>query len=272
MVDTDGLPVTSVFFDIDGTLTSFKTSHVPASTRAAIAACRRKGIKAALATGRSPHEYEGVRKVLNMDFDGTVCMTGQVVFDSSSVCRRRESLDPFDVRLLLDYLRRHPDVGVHFSEFDYGYLNVLSPEISALYESLGDTAPSVVIDDPFERTRNHPLYQFSVFLSDQKAREVSGLFRHTRSMRWHKDFADFIPDDGGKDKGIASLLEAWGLKRENCMVFGDGENDIDMIEYAGIGVAMGNASDMVKAHADYVTSSVDDDGIMNAMRHFGLIA
>ena len=55
------------------------------------------------------------------------------------------------------------------------------------------------------------------------------------------------------------------------MAFGDGGNDIEMLRYAGTGVAMGNADDAVKAAADYVTTSVDDDGIMNALKHFGLI-
>ena len=52
---------------------------------------------------------------------------------------------------------------------------------------------------------------------------------------------------------------------------GDGENDIDMLKSAGIGVAMGNAGDDVKAAADYVTDSVDANGIENALRHFGLL-
>ena len=55
------------------------------------------------------------------------------------------------------------------------------------------------------------------------------------------------------------------------MAIGDGENDIGMISYAGIGVAMGNASDEVKNAADYVTDTVDEDGLANALRHFGLI-
>ena len=55
------------------------------------------------------------------------------------------------------------------------------------------------------------------------------------------------------------------------MAFGDGENDIDMLHYAGIGVAMGNASDLVKSNADYVTADIDDDGIEKALKHFGII-
>ena len=55
------------------------------------------------------------------------------------------------------------------------------------------------------------------------------------------------------------------------MAFGDGGNDSGMLRHAGIGVAMGNANEEVKAAADYVTTSVDEDGIYKALKHFGVI-
>ena len=55
------------------------------------------------------------------------------------------------------------------------------------------------------------------------------------------------------------------------MAFGDGDNDVDMLEYVKIGVAMGNAAEKTKAAADYVTASQDDQGIPKALKHFGLI-
>lgn len=55
------------------------------------------------------------------------------------------------------------------------------------------------------------------------------------------------------------------------MAFGDGDNDIDMLRYAHIGVAMGNAGENVKTHADYVTACVDDDGIYKALKVYGLL-
>ena len=61
------------------------------------------------------------------------------------------------------------------------------------------------------------------------------------------------------------------MTREKCMAFGDGGNDIPIIEYAGIGVAMGNATDDVKAAADYVTDTVDEDGIVTALQRFGVL-
>ena len=62
-----------------------------------------------------------------------------------------------------------------------------------------------------------------------------------------------------------------GIKAEETIAFGDAENDLEMLKFAGIGVAMGNGEEQVKAQADYVTADVDDDGIAKALRHFGLI-
>ena len=70
---------------------------------------------------------------------------------------------------------------------------------------------------------------------------------------------------------MQQFLKEHGLEQSESMAFGDGENDMEMLRYAGIGVAMGNSSDKVKEAADYVTDSVDNDGIEKALLHFGLI-
>jgi cof family protein len=62
-----------------------------------------------------------------------------------------------------------------------------------------------------------------------------------------------------------------GISLEECIAFGDGGNDMTILQTAGIGVAMGNAYEGVKAVADYVTTSIDEDGIRNAFIHFGII-
>ena len=79
--------------------------------------------------------------------------------------------------------------------------------------------------------------------------------------------------DAGVNKGktIKSLCELLGISLDECMGFGDSDNDIEMIRMCGIGVAMGNATDEVKAASDYVTTHINDDGIWNALKHFELI-
>ena len=70
---------------------------------------------------------------------------------------------------------------------------------------------------------------------------------------------------------MLGILARYGLSPEECISFGDSENDIGMLQAAGIGVAMGNATPDAQAAADYVTDDCDDDGVANALRHFELI-
>ena len=67
------------------------------------------------------------------------------------------------------------------------------------------------------------------------------------------------------------MIRYCGIKLEDAMSFGYGGNDISRMRHAAIGVAMGNAKDDVKAAANYITTSVDEDGIKNALTHFGII-
>jgi len=91
------------------------------------------------------------------------------------------------------------------------------------------------------------------------------------SGRWHPAFTDITAKGADKGEGILTLAAHLGLDLRYTMAFGDGGNDSSMIKAAGIGVAMGNALESLKQEADYTTTSVDDDGILNALRHFGLI-
>ena len=82
---------------------------------------------------------------------------------------------------------------------------------------------------------------------------------------------DIISGNGDKTWGIRQYIELKGISREEIIAFGDGENDIGMLKYAGIGVALGNAGDEVKVGADYVTADIDDDGVWKALKHYHVI-
>ena len=91
------------------------------------------------------------------------------------------------------------------------------------------------------------------------------------SGRWHPEFTDITANGADKGKGILAMARHEGFDVSRTMAFGDGGNDTSMILQAGIGVAMGNAIDDLKRQADYVTTTVDDDGILKALRHFEVI-
>ncbi|KAA8831509.1 Cof-type HAD-IIB family hydrolase [Bifidobacterium tissieri] len=261
--------IKAVFFDIDGTLTSFKTHEVPQSTKDAIEELKGKGIKVFIATGRAPSQMKIVTARLGIDFDGYMTMTGQYCFDDNGFLKTHD-IDKTDLRIFLDYLADHPEVGANFAEEDYVYFNQINEIIRNQYAGLGATAPSLVIDD-VNRVFSHPTYQFSAFVKEDEERRIVELLPGCRSVRWHPAFCDFIPADGGKPAGIKAFMELYGFEREECMAFGDGGNDADMLAYAGIGVAMGNGGELAKASADYITADVDDDGILKALQHFHVL-
>ena len=80
-----------------------------------------------------------------------------------------------------------------------------------------------------------------------------------------------LPQKEIPSKGIDEIIRHFGIRLEETMAFGDGGNDVSMLRHAAIGVAMGNAVDEVKEHANYITTSVDEDGIANALKHFSVI-
>ena len=84
-------------------------------------------------------------------------------------------------------------------------------------------------------------------------------------------FVDVIPENGGKGMGIKTMLDYLGFSKEEAMAFGDGGNDIEMLEFVKYGVAMGNSGENVKKSAAYVTDDVDSDGIYNALVHYNVL-
>ncbi len=83
----------------------------------------------------------------------------------------------------------------------------------------------------------------------------------------------YITTNGAdKGKGILAIARHEGFNPSQTIAFGDGGNDTSMILQAGIGIAMGNAIDELKQQTDYVTTSVDENGILNVLRHFGIVS
>lgn len=265
-----GGDIRAAFFDIDGTLTSFVTHSIPESTIEALHALQARGVRIFICTGRAPSHMGVVLDTMPVDFDGIVGMNGQYCFDDHGFLESK-SLDRDDVATITRWLDEHPDVVANYCEKDYVYFNQVTESMRATWRQLGKTAPEVHVDDPHARTPVHETFQISPYIDAALEAELIGRCRNIAGVRWHPDFVDLIPADGGKPEGMKRFLRHYGLTAAQAIAFGDGGNDVTMLAYAGIGVAMGNASEPAKRAADYVTDDVDHDGIMNALRHFGVL-
>lgn len=105
----------------------------------------------------------------------------------------------------------------------------------------------------------------------QDEEERYSRFKEFDLVRWHERSTDVLPSGGSKAEGIKKVIEKLPFDREDTYAFGDGLNDLQMIEFAGTGVAMGNAVPELKKIADFITKPVDEDGIQYAVEALGLL-
>ncbi|MBQ6374078.1 MAG: Cof-type HAD-IIB family hydrolase [Clostridia bacterium] len=255
--------IRAVFFDVDGTLLSHRLNDVPESTRRALRQLRSKGIKTIVATGRHMIEYSRL-PVSNIPFDGYLTLNGNLLLDENQKAYAGTTIDPGEMKVLARIFQSKRIPFVLIGENDR-YINFVNDTVIHTQEQTKGTIPRV---DSYD---GGSVYQILAFVPEKQKKLLDEFLDECSVTSWNETGIDIIPKGGGKSSGIQRYLEMNGILQEETMAFGDGENDMDMLRFAGIGVAMGNASDVVKAAADYVTDTVDDDGIEKALRHFGLI-
>lgn len=261
--------VKAVFFDIDGTLVSFRTHRVPADALCALEQLRAKGVRLFIATGRSPGNLAFLKEQFPFAFDGYVMVNGQYCVAGDGTVLRRLALPVGSIRTLLPYLER-TGTECAFLEEDYMYYNRIGARVAEGDRGLGITAPNRSVCDP-ARALTHTTYQLSAYISPEEETEFLRHLPGAEATRWCPYFADIIPAGGGKPVGMRAMCEYYGIPVADTMAFGDGGNDSSMLRAAGIGVAMGNGDEAAKSAADYVTSDIDAGGLAAALRHFGVI-
>lgn len=257
--------IQAVFLDVDGTLLSFQTHKVSAGTLQALETLRQQGVRLFVSTGRHYAMLGALHGLFT--FDGYVTLSGQYSTADGRVIHR-SPMSPQAVEELVDAVEAH-GFSTIFLEGEDIYINRVDDGAEQFVREL--SVPMPPMRQP-SYARGRELYQAVTFLPREREGELLDCAPHLRATRWHPCFLDVIPPEGGKDKGIQAVLDYYGIPWENTMAIGDGENDISMIARAGIGVAMGSASREVCQAADYVTGTVDEDGVVEAFRHVHLIS
>ena len=262
--------IKALFFDIDGTLVSFQTHEIPESTIRAIRAAHAKGIQIFISTGRPTAIINNLGGLQQAGLiDGYITMNGAYCYVGDEVIYKRP-INPEDVKIIMDFCAQEKASCIVVGERSFCACG-LNEQIKTIFQDhLKVTHP--IPDTPIkEAIEGKEIFMLTPFIDKAQEAVVAKQVKACEIGRWHPAFADITAIGNTKQKGMDEIINRFGLKLEETMSFGDGGNDVPMLRHAGIGVAMGNAADDVKQHADYVTSSVDEDGIMNALLHFGII-
>lgn len=260
--------IKALFFDIDGTLVSFKTHQIPQSTIEAIEAAKAKGLKIFIATGRPAVIINNLQELQQRNLiDGYITMNGAYCFVGNKVIYK-SSIPEADVKKMAELSVRNNFSCIFVSERS---LCVCQPsdmvkEIFNVFLKV-----DVIPERTPEEVVKEEIFQMTPFITLQQEQEIMPLIPGSEAGRWFPSFADITAKGNTKQKGVDEMIAHFGIELKETMAFGDGGNDISMLRHVEIGVAMGNAENDVKAHANYVTTNVDQDGIANALKHFNII-
>ena len=253
-----------IFFDIDDTLRNSKTGFVPSTIPTIFKQLREKGILTGIATGRGIFGVVPEIKALKPDF--FVTLNGAYIEDKKGNVIYSNKIAKDKVE---EYITWTKEVGI-----DYGLVGSHAAKLSRRTEMISQAIdpiyPDLEVDPDFYQKED--IYQMWTF-EDQGDDLIlpDTLVSTLRMVPWHEHSSDVVPISGSKAAGVAKVVDKLGLKPENVMVFGDGLNDLELFDYAGISVAMGISHEKIKEKADYITKTLEEDGIFDALEGFGMV-
>ncbi len=258
------------FLDIDGTLLPFGKG-VPESAKRAIRHASSLGHRFFLSTGRSLPEVDPELKALPFS-GGVYSAGGVVVLDDKVISRRVFSKEEKD--FMLDYAEGE-GLALLIQSEDGTYLSKESGELftSLLKKHIGRVLdiPNFKLVDSFPE--NLDIYKL-LFISvegkvDKVRQDLKGQFvvvDNTVGLP-HQIMAEIVLPSITKATGIQVMLDALSEQRESVVAIGDGANDIEMIEFAALGIAMGNSDECLRRCASFVTDDVERDGLEKAIEY-----
>ena len=263
-----------IFLDVDGTLLDSRHQVMPC-TQSRLKHLHGRGVPIVLCSARPP---EGVNLVADQVelYGPRACYNGGLIYDEHSAILRDVGID---VRTAIEFRRfvaeRFPELVV--SAYLYNIWLTENPRhpiirqeaaisgcapLMGSLEQVADAAPHVhkmlCIGDPAQIRA----------LQNELRQHFPGL----AALRSKATYLEILPLESTKGSAAKVLLEHYGLSPKEAVAFGDSDVDVDLLQYCGLGVAMGNAPRQVKEQADYVTASNDEEGVYIALNSLRLKA
>ena len=261
-----------IAMDLDGTLNNDE-KRITEKTKAALMDAQKQGIRLALASARPSPGLFKERDILRLQDFGGILMSyngGRIVDAATGETLFETAMDLQQTKQVLRFLETLPvtpilDDGKQFYVMDKsGYKvdyecrnnNMVCSEVGNLADFLS-FAPIKILMSVLPEELPDIQKQIADFLPEELTVVQTAPF-----------YLEVIPRRINKGQGIRDICTAIGISTEEVIAFGDAANDIPMLQAAGVGVAMGNATDTVKGEANYITLSNNEDGIAAALEKF----
>ena len=252
-----------IFFDIDGTLIDMTKKAISDKTVETLLRLKENGVKICIATGRAPGS---VPKFEGVDFDAFLTFNGSYCYNSNDTILSTP-IPKIDVEKMIENATKI-NRPVSIASKDRVVANGTDKDLSDYF---GFAKQEVPVSDDFDEVLKDEIYQMMMGGRNDEYGDILKDVENARITAWWDRAVDIIPVNGGKGKGIEAILEYYGIDKSESMAFGDGGNDIEMLQTVGTGVAMGNALDNVKAIADEICGTSAEDGIYHYCLENGLI-
>lgn len=253
-----------IFLDFDQTLYSHITNCVPESAAKAVNAAHDKGIKIFLCSGRSLCEMDAFDTSM-VKIDGMIANNGQIGYDKDNKIIFDYPINDKLKEIIINKFNKHT-VPMILNTKNYTMCNYINDDLIAVQNEINSPLPQV------KAYENEDIYMASAFYTDEKDWDDLLAIKDMANITyWHDGAVDIVPNDASKAIGIDRILKYYNIDQKDSMGIGDSENDIEMLKCCGISVAVGKAMDSVKEVADYITTDIDEDGILNALKHYEII-
>lgn len=252
-----------IFFDIDGTLIDMRTKRMSEKMLETLVRLKENGVILCIATGRSPislPHFEGVA------FDAFLTFNGSYCFDQSQTIFS----NPIPADNVRTIIRNATAIGRPVSLATKERLAANGKD-KDLAEYFSFAHLELEAADDFEEVAKEEIYQVMMGCVESEYPGIMKAVRRAKITAWWDRAVDIIPSDGGKGVAVEKILEYYHLDRSQALAFGDGNNDIEMLQAVGMGVAMENASRRLKEIADDICGHVAEDGIYHYCVAHGLI-
>ena len=263
-----------VFLDIDGTLLDSRHQVMPC-THDRLQHLHRQGVPVVLCSARPPEGLNLVARQVGVQ-GPTACYHGGLIFDENSTILRDVGID---IQLAMDFKRfvseAFPDLVV--SAYLYNVWMVEDPQHPVIRQE-AEISGCTPFKGTLEQIASAASHVHKLLCMGDAMRiralqkEMQHRFPQLMALRSKATYLEILSPESTKGSAAQVLLGHYGLQAKQAVAFGDSDVDVDMLQYCGLGVAMGNAPRSVKEAADYVTASNDQEGVYIALNTLRLKA